>query len=163
MRQGMLQAAARAAVLGQRSFAAQAAPTTATLFPGGRMSVHTCPVHFDVEQCTPQVQHSRMLTCTLYAAGDGIGPEIADAVKKVFTAANVPVQWEEQIVGTTPDPRTNSMVSRENLDSVLVRPHCTAHPAIRTRKALVNALIHLQCMAVAAKWLQCTDARLPGA
>lgn len=52
--------------------------------------------------------------------GDGIGPEIAEAVKSVFSAAGVPLQWEDQYIGKTPDPRTNSMVTRENLDSVLV-------------------------------------------
>ena len=55
------------------------------------------------------------------AAGDGIGPEIAASVKKVFKAAGVPITWDVQYVGTDVDERTNSMVSRENLDSVLVR------------------------------------------
>lgn len=49
----------------------------------------------------------------------GIGPEIADAVRAVFDAAGVPVSWDEQHIGTSVDPRTNSMVTRENLDSVL--------------------------------------------
>ena len=49
----------------------------------------------------------------------GIGPEIADAVRSVFEAAGVPVAWDEQHIGKTVDPRTNSMVTRENLDSVL--------------------------------------------
>ena len=49
----------------------------------------------------------------------GIGPEIADAVKAIFTAAGVPVTWDEQTIGTTADPATNSLVSRANLDSVL--------------------------------------------
>lgn len=53
--------------------------------------------------------------------GDGIGPEIAKAVQKIFSVAGAPVTWEEQHIGTQVDPRTNSMVSRENLDSVLVR------------------------------------------
>ncbi|GFR48409.1 hypothetical protein Agub_g10303 [Astrephomene gubernaculifera] len=51
--------------------------------------------------------------------GDGIGPEIAAATKEIFQAAGVPVVWDEQVIGKTPDPRTNSMVTRENLDSVL--------------------------------------------
>ncbi|GIL58440.1 hypothetical protein Vafri_13578 [Volvox africanus] len=51
--------------------------------------------------------------------GDGIGPEIAIAVKEIFNAARIPVVWDEQHIGKTPDPRTNSMVTRENLDSVL--------------------------------------------
>lgn len=62
---------------------------------------------------------SEPVTATLFP-GDGIGPEIAEAVKEVFTAAGAPIRWEEQYIGKTADPRTNSMVTRENLDSVLV-------------------------------------------
>jgi len=57
-------------------------------------------------------------TVTLFP-GDGIGPEIAAATKEIFAAAKAPIKWEEQFVGTQADPRTNSFVSRENLDSVL--------------------------------------------
>lgn len=63
---------------------------------------------------------SEPVTAALFP-GDGIGPEIADAVRNIFTAQGVPIQWEEQYIGKTADPRTNSMVTRENLDSVLVR------------------------------------------
>lgn len=59
------------------------------------------------------------ITCTLFP-GDGIGPEIADAVKKIFEAADAPIDWDEQYIAKVADPRTNSMVTRENLDSVLV-------------------------------------------
>jgi hypothetical protein len=52
----------------------------------------------------------------------GIGPEISEAVMKIFEAAKVPVQWDIQYVGKEVDPRTNSFVTRENLDSVLVGP-----------------------------------------
>ena len=31
--------------------------------------------------------------------GDGIGPEIADALKKIFEAAGVPIDWEEKPAG----------------------------------------------------------------
>jgi len=48
-----------------------------------------------------------------------VGPEIAKAVKEIFSAAGVPVTWDEQHIGKEVDPRTNSMVTRENLDSVL--------------------------------------------
>lgn len=58
------------------------------------------------------------VTATLFP-GDGIGPEIADSVKKIFKAAGVPITWDVQYVGPDVDERTNSMVSRENLDSVL--------------------------------------------
>lgn len=54
--------------------------------------------------------------------GDGIGPEIADAVVEIFEEAKVPITWDVQKVDMTKvDPRTNSFISRENLDSVLVR------------------------------------------
>lgn len=62
---------------------------------------------------------SEPVTAALFP-GDGIGPEIADAVKEIFTAAGAPIKWEEQYIGKTADPRTNSMVTRENLDCVLV-------------------------------------------
>lgn len=52
--------------------------------------------------------------------GDGIGPEIAESVKKIFKAAGAPIIWDEQHIGTKVDERTNSFVTRENLDSVLV-------------------------------------------
>lgn len=51
----------------------------------------------------------------------GIGPEIADAVQKIFSAAEAPIAWDVQEIGKEVDPRTNSFVTRENLDSVLVR------------------------------------------
>lgn len=58
------------------------------------------------------------ITATLFP-GDGIGPEIADAVKLIFKEAGAPIQWDMQIIGKEVDPRTNSFVTRENLDSVL--------------------------------------------
>jgi len=51
----------------------------------------------------------------------GIGPEIAESVQKIFEAAHVPIEWDVQHIGKEVDPRTNSFVTRENLDSVLVR------------------------------------------
>lgn len=58
------------------------------------------------------------ITATLFP-GDGIGPEIAEAVKTIFTAAEAPIVWDEQHIGNKVDERTNSFVTRENLDSVL--------------------------------------------
>ena len=69
---------------------------------------------------TNRLYSSETITCTLFP-GDGIGPEIADAVKTIFEAAKAPIDWDEQYIGKVADPRTNSMVTRENLDSVLVR------------------------------------------
>ncbi|KAF5833312.1 isocitrate dehydrogenase, NAD-dependent [Dunaliella salina] len=61
---------------------------------------------------------SNAFTATLFP-GDGVGPDIANAVKSIFAAAGVPVTWDEQVVAKEVDPRTNSFVTRENLDSVL--------------------------------------------
>mmetsp|Transcript_12995 Transcript_12995/g.39348 ORF Transcript_12995/g.39348 Transcript_12995/m.39348 type:complete len:361 (+) Transcript_12995:189-1271(+) len=58
------------------------------------------------------------VTATLFP-GDGIGPEICESVKQVFSAAGVTVDWDEQNISDTVDPRTNSFITRENLDSVL--------------------------------------------
>ncbi|XP_031503383.1 isocitrate dehydrogenase [NAD] catalytic subunit 5, mitochondrial-like isoform X6 [Nymphaea colorata] len=50
--------------------------------------------------------------------GDGIGPEIAESVKQVFNAAEVPIEWEEHFVGVQVDPRTQSFLTWESLESV---------------------------------------------
>lgn len=89
------------------------------------------------------------ITCTLFP-GDGIGPEIADAVREVFSAAGAPIVWDEQHVGTTPDPRTNSMVTRENLDSVLVGfSECFA--SVRVNLLLV---VYLFILNLGKFWMQ---------
>ncbi|ONL96890.1 isopropylmalate dehydrogenase1 [Zea mays] len=49
---------------------------------------------------------------------DGIGPEIAESVKQVFNVAGVPIEWEEHYVGTEVDPRTESFLTWESLESV---------------------------------------------
>lgn len=41
-------------------------------------------------------------------------------MKQIFKAAGAPIVWDEQHIGTKVDERTNSFVTRENLDSVLV-------------------------------------------
>eukprot|EP00884_Botryococcus_braunii_P018086 jgi/Botrbrau1/4961/Bobra.0122s0036.1 len=93
---------------------------------GARTLQRLIPIGQDLQSATSRGLSAAAapITATLFP-GDGIGPEIANAVKEVFKAANVPIVWDEQIVGTKVDPRTNSMVSRENLDSVLVRPFVT--------------------------------------
>ena len=62
---------------------------------------------------------SKAIEATLFP-GDGVGPEIANAAKSVISAAGVQINWDEQHIGKEVDTRTNSMVTRENLDSVLV-------------------------------------------
>ncbi|KAK6126202.1 hypothetical protein DH2020_040045 [Rehmannia glutinosa] len=60
---------------------------------------------------------SNMIRATLFP-GDGIGPEIAESVKQVFKVADVPIEWEEHFVGTEIDPRTQSFLTWESLESV---------------------------------------------
>ena len=50
--------------------------------------------------------------------GDGVGPEIAASVEQVFAAAGAPIKWEKQFLGKEVDPRTNSFVTQENIDSI---------------------------------------------
>lgn len=56
-------------------------------------------------------------TVTLFP-GDGIGPEISSAVKRIYNAAEVPVKWEEHIIDVTSTPPGESPVSEEALESV---------------------------------------------
>ena len=63
------------------------------------------------------------LKATLFP-GDGIGPEISDAVTLMLKTAGVPIEWDKQVVDNTKaDPRTNSFISVENLASVKVQGH----------------------------------------
>ena len=78
-----------------------------------------------------QLSAAAPLKATLFP-GDGIGPEIADAVTLMLKTAGVPMEWDVQIVDNSkPDPRTNSFISVENLESVKAcSPNaCPAHTA----------------------------------
>ncbi|CAH8356459.1 unnamed protein product [Eruca vesicaria subsp. sativa] len=57
------------------------------------------------------------ITATLLH-GDGIGPEIAESVKQVFNVAEAPIEWEEHYLCTLKDPRTQSFLTWECLESV---------------------------------------------
>jgi isocitrate dehydrogenase (NAD+) len=50
--------------------------------------------------------------------GDGIGPEITKAVTDIFTAAQVPVQWEEQNAGQTTFDQSGELIPRALLSSL---------------------------------------------
>ncbi|KAG9445246.1 hypothetical protein H6P81_016586 [Aristolochia fimbriata] len=60
---------------------------------------------------------SNPIRVTLFP-GDGIGPEIAESVKQVFSEAEVRVEWEEHYVRKKVDPRTQSFLTWESLESV---------------------------------------------
>ncbi|RRT58431.1 hypothetical protein B296_00043285 [Ensete ventricosum] len=61
---------------------------------------------------TAAASPSEPIRATLFP-GDGIGPEIAESVKHVF-----PIEWEEHFVGDKVDPRTESFLTWESLESV---------------------------------------------
>jgi isocitrate dehydrogenase (NAD+) len=58
-----------------------------------------------------------MHTITLIP-GDGIGPEVTEAVARIFAAARVPVEWERHDAGVIAFKRFNQSLPPELLDSV---------------------------------------------
>lgn len=50
--------------------------------------------------------------------GDGIGPEITKAVTDIFTAAQVPIQWEEQNAGQTTFDQSGELIPNALLKSL---------------------------------------------
>ena len=50
--------------------------------------------------------------------GDGVGPDIADAVVQILAAAKAPVQWERQIVSTESVEPGGQLISEEALASI---------------------------------------------
>ncbi|KAL4202173.1 hypothetical protein AMTRI_Chr02g219760 [Amborella trichopoda] len=67
--------------------------------------------------CSLSSSSIKPIRATLFP-GDGIGPEIAESVKQVFSVAQVPIEWEEHFVGDKVDPRTESFLTWESLESV---------------------------------------------
>ena len=55
--------------------------------------------------------------CTIIP-GDGIGPEISDAVMKIFDAAGVPITWEERNVTATKGPGGKWMIPLDAQESI---------------------------------------------
>jgi isocitrate dehydrogenase (NAD+) len=50
--------------------------------------------------------------------GDGIGPEVTEAVQKILRAAAVAIEWEPQIAGITALEKTGTPLPHEVLDSI---------------------------------------------
>ncbi len=55
--------------------------------------------------------------------GDGIGPEIAESVRALFSAAKVPIRWEQIEIGIDAYQRTGTLISQEVFQS-LERTRC---------------------------------------
>lgn len=58
-----------------------------------------------------------MTTVTLIK-GDGIGPEITESVKKVFAAAKVPIEWEEENAGQTTLAQVGELIPNSLIESI---------------------------------------------
>jgi len=51
--------------------------------------------------------------------GDGIGPEVTEAVKRVFAAAKAPITWIEHVAGITALEQGKDVLPAETLDAIL--------------------------------------------
>ena len=51
--------------------------------------------------------------------GDGIGPEISESVKKIFTAAGADVTWDEQHAGETALKLSGELLPPALLESII--------------------------------------------
>ncbi|XP_059646977.1 isocitrate dehydrogenase [NAD] catalytic subunit 5, mitochondrial-like [Cornus florida] len=67
--------------------------------------------------CSSASSSDQPIRVTLFP-GDGIGLEISESVKQVISAAEIPIEWEEHFVGDKVDPRTESFLTYESLESV---------------------------------------------
>lgn len=50
--------------------------------------------------------------------GDGIGPEITEAVKKIFAAAQVPIEWDEENAGQTTLEEKGELIPATLIESI---------------------------------------------
>eukprot|EP01138_Halocafeteria_seosinensis_P007978 gb/GECG01008151.1/.p1 GENE.gb/GECG01008151.1/~~gb/GECG01008151.1/.p1 ORF type:complete len:376 (+),score=44.11 gb/GECG01008151.1/:1-1128(+) len=50
--------------------------------------------------------------------GDGIGPEISEAVQRIFEVAKVPIEWDHQIISGHVVNKDGDLISEEALNSV---------------------------------------------
>ena len=68
-------------------------------------------------------------TVTLFP-GDGIGPEIAAAVKTIFAAAKAPIEWEHHTISTHAVTASGDLISQEGEFGETGFSRCSpGHPA----------------------------------
>jgi isocitrate dehydrogenase (NAD+) len=77
--------------------------------------------------------------------GDGVGPEIADAVVRIFAAAAVPIAWERVVAGAEALRRQGSALPAELIGSVLrTRVALKGHLAARLGESHENPNVALR-------------------
>lgn len=59
-----------------------------------------------------------MATTVTLIKGDGIGPEITESVKRIFAAAGVPIQWEEENAGQTTLAEVGELIPASLVESI---------------------------------------------
>ncbi|KAK4534248.1 hypothetical protein CDCA_CDCA01G0273 [Cyanidium caldarium] len=82
--------------------------------PAGR---HVAP-HFLTRRLSAAAPSAQAVRTVTLFPGDGIGPEIAGAVKEIFRAADAPVQWEEIAISTKNVKPGEDLIPQAALDSV---------------------------------------------
>src|SRR6476619_1441757 len=50
--------------------------------------------------------------------GDGIGPEVTEAVVRILSVSGVPIEWERHLAGDLAVKKTGSTLPKELLDSI---------------------------------------------
>jgi isocitrate dehydrogenase (NAD+) len=63
----------------------------------------------------PATRHHRVVTLI---PGDGIGPEVTEAVVRIFAGAGVPIEWERHDAGVTAFARFKTSLPAELLESI---------------------------------------------
>ena len=76
----------------------------------GRLQISTCS--------RVRAHESSSVTNVTLIPGDGIGPEIADAVVRIFAAANAPIQWDRQVVSSAAVQSGGQPISEQALESI---------------------------------------------
>jgi isocitrate dehydrogenase (NAD+) len=77
--------------------------------------------------------------------GDGVGPEIADAVVRIFAAASVPIAWERVAAGEEAQRRQGSAIPAELIGSILrTRVALKGHLAARLGETQENPNVALR-------------------
>ncbi len=59
-----------------------------------------------------------MATTVTLIKGDGIGPEITDSVKRIFAAAGVPIEWDEENAGQTTLAEVGELIPASLIESI---------------------------------------------
>ena len=66
----------------------------------------------------PAILSTMTMHTVVVIPGDGIGPEVTQAVQKVLASAQAPVQWDEQIAGVTALAKGRDVLPPETVEAI---------------------------------------------